>query len=576
MHQLNENREINVMLNQVVASINSLAEQQVLHIQRLTKIGEALSSVTDLDMIFDMILEEAIEFTNADGATIYKVNEESRQLEFEIVYNRTMKMRQGGTHGVVNWPSIPLFDEDGKPRLSHIVTAVYHSKKCVCFDDVYETKDYDISGTIKTDQTYGYRCKSMLTLPLKNHEDEVLGIIQMINATDTGGNVISFNDEHRTMLNSLASQAAIALSNRRLIESLETLLLQFMQSIAKGIERKSKYSSDHITRVARLTDMFALKLNEAPKGVFKDLHFSDSELKELSMAGMMHDVGKIITPEFIMDKSTKLETILDRIDLVQERFKNMKLLFRYLRHELSEDQFAAYVADTLGTQAVPGELESYLDAELAFIQKINIGGEFLPDGDIERIERLSAIKFECEGEEYLLITAEEKRNLQIRKGTLMPEEIKVMSQHVFVTWEMLSELSFPKKYSNVAFYAATHHEKLNGKGYPWGLTADKLPIQSRIIAVADIFEALTAADRPYKKAKTLSESLRIMAFCVKDGDLDADLLDFFLDSGLYLDFANRFMNPDQIDSPDIPALKKIYRPVGSDSDPARATTSSSK
>lgn len=560
MLQLHENREINAMLNQVVASINELAEQQVLHIQRLTRIGEALSSVTDLDRIFDMILEEAIEFTNADGATIYKVNEETRQLEFEIVYNRTMNMRQGGTHGTVNWPSIPLFDQDGNPRLSHIVTAVYHSKQCLCFDDVYETKDYDISGTIKTDQTYGYRCKSMLTLPLKNHEDEVLGIIQVINAMDKSGNIISFNDEHRTMLNSLSSQAAIALSNRRLIESLETLLMQFMRSIAKGIERKSKYSSDHISRVATLTDMFALKLNEAADGVFKDLSFNEYQLKELSMAGMMHDVGKIITPEFIMDKSTKLETILDRIDLVKQRFKNLKLLFKYLRHELSDEQYSAFITENLGEGITPDNLESYLDGEQAFIDRVNIGGEFLPDADLERIERLAAINFDHEGDSYLLITQEEKRNLQIRKGTLMPEEIKVMSQHVSVTWEMLSQLSFPKKYANVAFYASTHHEKLNGKGYPWGLTADKLPIQSRIIAVADIFEALTAADRPYKKPKTLMESLKIMAFCVKDGDLDADLLDFFLDSGLYLDFARRFMQADQIDSPDIQALKKIYKP----------------
>jgi len=560
VYQLNDNREVNQVLNQVVASMNELAQQQVHHIQRLTQIGEALSSETDLDKIFDLILEEAIEFTNADGSTIYRVNEETMALEFEIVYNRTMKMRQGGSHGPVGWPSIPLFDPEGNPRLSHIVTAVYHSKRCVCFDDVYETKDYDISGTIKTDQTYGYRCKSMLTLPLKNHEDEVLGIIQVINAMDRSGNIISFNDEHRSMLNSLSSQAAIALSNRRLIESLETLLMQFMQSIAKGIERKSKYSSDHISRVASLTDMFALKLNETQSGPYKDLLFSESQLKELSMAGMMHDVGKIITPEFIMDKSTKLETILDRIDLVKQRFSNMKLLLRYLRKALPAQEFLAIVTKCLGKDLEPDGAEAWLDNEMAFIERVNVGGEFLPDADVERLSRLAEIHIEYEGEDYLLITDEEKRNLQIRRGTLMPEEIKVMSQHVSVTWEMLSELTFPKKYANVAFYAATHHEKLNGKGYPRGLTAEQLPLQSRIIAVADIFEALTAADRPYKKAKTLSESLKIMAFCVKDGDLDADLLDFFLDSGLYMDFANRYMHSDQIDTPDLPALKKIYRP----------------
>jgi len=562
MYQFSDNTEINNMLNQVVETINNLAEAQVMHIRRLTQIGEALSSETDLDKIFDMILVEAIEFTNADGATIYKVSADEKALEFEIVYNRTMNMRQGGSHGKVNWPTIPLFGEDGSPRTSHIVTSVYHSKQCLCFDDVYETKDYDISGTIKTDQTYGYRCKSMLTIPLKNHEDEVLGIIQMINAMDESGNIVSFNEEHRTMLNSLASQAAIALSNRKLIENLETLLMQFMRSIAKGIERKSKYSSDHIIRVARLTDMFALKINAATTGKFSGFSFTANELKELSMAGLMHDVGKIITPEFIMDKSTKLESIMDRIHYVQLRFEHVKLLCTLLRNTLERDEFGSFVKTQFGEEVDPVEVEQWLDEQFAFVKRVNVGGEFLPDGDLERIDRLAQIRFSHEGKEYFLITEEEKYNLKIRRGTLTPEEIKQMSAHVSVTWDMLSQLTFPKKYKNVAYYASQHHEKLNGRGYPMGLTAEQLSLQSRIIAVADIFEALTAADRPYKKAKTLTESLRIMAFCVKDGDLDKDLLDFFLDSGLYQEFATQFMDPAQIDEVDLAALKKIYAGTG--------------
>lgn len=560
MHQLSTNQDVNITLNQVVSTINEFADRQIQHIQRLTKIGESLSSETDLDKIFDMILDEAIAYTNADAATIYRVNETTMQLEFEIVYNRTMQMRQGGSHGPVGWPSIPLFDAEGNPRLSHIVTSVYHTKQCLCFEDVYQTKDYDISGTIRTDETYGYRCKSMFTIPLKNHEDEVLGIIQIINAMDMEDNIIGFNEEHGMMLNSLASQAAIALSNRRLIQSLENLLMQFMRSIAKGIERKSKYSSDHITRVSMLTDMIAQRLNDASEGRFADLKFSESELKELSMAGMMHDVGKIVTPEFIMDKSTKLETILDRIDLVKLRFDHMILLFDYLKFAMSSDEYKQFVLSNVPGVTDAADVKRYLNSEFEFIKRVNVGGEFLPDDDLERIFRISQIRFDYEGLSYFLVTEEEMINLQIRRGTLTSEEIKQMSAHVSVTWEMLSQLSFPKKYRNVAFYASTHHEKLNGKGYPKGLTAEELPVQSRIIAIADIFEALTAADRPYKKAKTLSESLRIMAFCVKDGDLDRDLLDFFIDSGLYLDFARAHMNEDQIDNVDVTAIRKIYSP----------------
>jgi len=560
VYKFSENREVNEMLNQVVFSIQELTTKQIQHIQRLTNIGKALSSETNLDKIFDMILQQAIEFTNADGATIYMVDAERKQLSFEIVYNRTMNIHQGGTKEKVDWPSIPLYNEEGNPRLNHIVTAVYHTKKSLYFDDVYQTDDYDTSGTRRTDRQRDYRSKSMLTLPLKNHEDDVLGIIQMINAMDKNGKVNSFNDEHRTMMDSLASQAAIALSNRHLIAELEKLLMQFMHSIAKTIERKSKYSSNHIIRVANLTDMFATKINDATQGPYKDVHFSKEELTELSMAGMMHDVGKIITPEYVMDKSTKLETIMDRIDLITQRFHTMRLFFRYQYAILSEQDFADYTTIHLGKSHTLEEVEMWLDGELAFVNGVNIGTEFLPDTDMERLEELTKYSFEHEGEQYYLISEEEKRNLQIRRGTLLPEEIKIMGQHVNVTWEMLSEVSFPKKYANVAFYAATHHEKLNGKGYPQGLTAEQLPLQSRILAVADIFEALTAADRPYKKPKTLSESLQIMAIGVKNGELDPHLLDLFLDSGLYLEYAKENMLPEQIDTPDHEAIKKIYRP----------------
>lgn len=559
IYDFSSNPEINNMLNRVVQSITTLAENQVAHIKRLTRIGESLSSETDLHKIWDMMLEEAVEFTNADGATIYQVSEDKKYLDFEVLFNGTMKLRLGGVRGPVGWPSIPLFDENGNPRLSNIVTNVYHLKRSLCFDDVYIQEEFDVSGTKKADKDHDYRSKSMLTIPLKNHEDEVLGVIQIINAMDDDGNILGFTEDHKTMLNSLASQAAIALSNRKLIDDLESLLMQFMRSIATGIERKSKYSSDHIMRVAMLTDMIAAKLNASDNGHFKDLSFTEDQLKELSMAGWMHDVGKIITPEFIMDKSTKLETIMDRIDLVSKRFEMMHLVLDLMQKSLHDSDLDEIIKVVFGEELDSTSIHTWLDDAFQFISRLNFGGEFVPDADLERVAKIASIKLSYQDKDYILLSENETVNLQIRRGTLTSDEMKQMSAHVSVTWDMLSQLSFPKKYKNVAFYASTHHEKLNGKGYPKGLTADDLPLQSRIIAVADIFEALTAADRPYKKAKTLSESLKIMAFCVKDGDLDQDLLDFFMDSGLYLDFARQYMKEDQIDSVDIEALKKLYQ-----------------
>lgn len=559
-YTFSDNTKINQTLNLVVQNLSQMAEEQLKHITQLTLIGKSLSGETHLDKIFDLILDEGVSFTNADAATIYRVNENGASaLEFEIVYNATLKMRQGGSHGPVGWPAIPLFDTEGKPRLSHIVTSVYHTKKSLAFEDVYQTKDFDISGTIRTDQSTNYRCKSMITIPLMNHEEEVLGVIQFINAMDDSGNIVAFSEEHKTMLESLASQAAIALSNRKLIDTLEELLMQFIRSIAIAIERKSKYSSDHIMRVAELTEMLADRLNAAESGTFKDLHFSKNELKEISMAGWMHDMGKIITPEFVMDKSRKLERIMDGIYLVCERFTRLRLLMRYLNKILPSEEVDSFIHQHISVNTKHNEVEEYLLCEQKFIEGLNMGGEYVPDDKIKRMEAIAAIDFEYEGERYFLLDELDKKNLYIQRGTLNADEIKQMRDHAATTWEMLSQLSFPKKYKNVAFYAATHHETLNGKGYPRGLSAEDLPLQSRMIAVADIFEALTAADRPYKTPKTLSESLKIMAFMAKDGHLDKDLVDFFMDSGLYLEFAEAKMLPQQIDKVDIPALKAIYR-----------------
>ncbi|MDD2229965.1 MAG: HD domain-containing protein [Candidatus Cloacimonetes bacterium] len=559
-YEFSPNHNVNEMLNNVVQSITNLAEEQLAHIKRLTRIGESLSSETDLDKIFDMILEEGIEFTRADGATIYKVSEDGKFLEFEILYNATLNIHLGGSRNPQNWTNnIPLFTPEGEPALSNIATSVYHNKSSLAFDDVYEAKGFNICGTIDFDTKSNYRCKSMLTIPLKNHEDEVLGVIQFINAMDEDKNIISFSAEHKTMLSSLASQAAIALSNRKLIQSMESLLNQFVRSIATAIERKSKYSGAHISRVATLTELFADKINLADEHYFGGRRFSDDELKELSMAGWMHDVGKIVTPEFIMDKSTKLETIFDRIEMVSLRFDKLDLFLKLLQTKLSENEFASFVKEHIDATIDPTKTHEFIAESFSFVNRLNAGEEFVAEEDIKHVEQLFTIDFHYDNQHYYLFSESEKANLMITgRGTFTGAEFQIMKDHVAITWEMLSQITFPKKYKNVAFYASQHHEALNGKGYPKGLSAPDLSLQSRIIAVSDVFEALTAADRPYKKPKTLSESLDIITTMVKFGHLDKDLVSYFMDSGLYLEYANRFMKPEYIDEVNIAALKSKY------------------
>jgi len=543
------------MLNYVVKKIQSLTDQQINHIRKLTHIGEALSSENDLDRIFDLILEECLDYTHADGATIYTLSTNKMNLDFKVVYNRSLGLHMGGTHGTIAWPSIPLFEKDGSPRLKNMVTYVYHTKQSQCFDDIYNQSIIDISGTRQRDTLNKYRSKSMLAFPLKNHEDEVLGVIQLINAQTKRGKITAFTPEHIAMLNSMASQAAIALSNKKLIQDLEKLLHQFIQAIASALDHKSKYTGGHITRVATLTEMFAKKINQTTKGYFGKLHFSQDELEEISISGWMHDIGKIVTPEHIMDKSTKLETIEDRIEKVRLRFELMEMAIQREINTLSENGKAA------DNKKQIQKLNEYIKQnsdDLKFIEMINDTEEFLTDDDRFRINRIADFKIKLGGKHYILINEDERNNLLIQKGTLSSHEIQKMQDHVSVTWDMLSRLSFPKKFSHVPLYASTHHEKLNGSGYPFAISGDKIPLQGRIIALSDIFEALTAADRPYKKPKTLSEAIHILATMAKNNEIDKDLLDFLLDSGMYKEYGEMFLPKKLLDTVDIPKMKKIY------------------
>lgn len=546
-YHFNTNKEINNLLNNVVKKINSYANRQIEHINSLTKIGSALSQEGDLQNIFHLIFEEAINYTNADGATIYMVSEDNKYLDFKIVYNRSLNIRFGGKWGQVPWPSIPLYYDNGEKILNNMVSYVYHTKKPQTTEDVYKQDLFDISGTKTMDKNNNYRSKSMVAIPLKNHEEDILGIIQLLNSVGVTGKVQSFTQEHCAMLTSLASQAAIAMTNKKLIEGLESLLHQFVKAIAYALDKKSKYSGMHITRVALLTEMFTKVINDHKKGIFKDINYNDDEVEEISMSGWLHDIGKIITPEYIMDKSTKLESIHDRVELVEARFQ---LIISFIENRaLSLSANETKVKDEL--YSTIKKLEDYL----TFIKTCNIGGEFLDDDSLNTLKEIHSFRYEHKGKEYYLITDDEFEKLSIKRGTLTSAERKEMEDHAVTTKEILEQLTFPKKFKNIPLYAASHHEKLNGTGYPSHLSAEQLPLPARIIATADIFEALTAADRPYKEGKKLSAALKIMSFMVKDKHIDADLYNLLLDSGLYLEYAKQFVKPEQIDEIDIEKFK---------------------
>ncbi len=528
-------KNLNRLLKSVLKAVKSYAENQLKRIEQNIQIGLALSTEKNIDKLLEMIVLEARAMSNADAGTLYIKDKENKYLNFKIMQNDTMNVRMGGTSGVdIKLPAVPMYIDE-KPNHFNVSSHVAISGEIVNIPDVYEADGFDFTGPKKYDAKTGYRSKSMIVIPLTNHENDIIGVLQLLNAKNPEtGEVIGFSNEYVDDIASLASQAAVALTNTQLIQDLKDLLYAFIKSIAMAIDEKSSYTGGHIKRVVDLSMMIAEKINETKSPPFEDITFDNYEMEELHIAAWMHDIGKITTPEYVVDKRTKLQTIFDRIILVETRFDLIKKLIenKYLNRKLELFQKGA---DKKEIESLDSELETELqnlESDLEFIKSSNLPGEFMSDDKISKIKDIASKTYLLSDGEHPYLTEEERENLTIRKGSVTEKERKIIENHSAVAYKMLSQLPFPKKLRNVPLYASEHHEKLDGSGYPDGLMSENLPLQSRIIAVADIFEALTARDRPYRKPMNISQALKIMDFMKKDNHIDPDIYDLFVESRL--------------------------------------------
>lgn len=527
-------------LNQAIKEFREYADTQALHIKKLTEIGIALSAETNLSVLLEKIVDEARRFSNADGGTLYIMNDKNETLEFAIVQNESMKIRMGGTSGDIKWPHIPL-KKDAKPNFSNVSSCVAITGKIENIPDVYEAIGFDFSGTKKFDSDTGYRSQSMLVIPMKNKENATIGVLQLINSlAPVTGKPVSFPPNVVDMTASLASQAAVAITNVRLYKELETLFESFIQAIATAIDEKSPYTAGHIRRVQEITIEIARSMNKQAEGPLKDFHLSEDEINELRIASWLHDVGKIVVPEHVVDKATKLEKIFDTADIIAMRYEIFK---RDIKVRALEWKLNLYASGEASPEAL-ADIEQRFEAEYKglaeekeLVMKYNQPGEFMDDEKIEKLKKIALKKWYDNGVETPYLTDEEQRDLSIRKGSLNEAERKIIENHALVTIKMLNKLPFPDKLKHVPEYAGAHHEKLNGTGYPYGLKKEQLPYPSRIIAIADIFEALTASDRPYKKSMPVSKALQILESMRKDGHIDGDILELFIKEKIYEKFA---------------------------------------
>lgn len=518
-------------------------------LEHLINVGVELSKEQDTTKLLEHILVIAKQLSNSDGGTIYSITEQ-KTLKFETLMNDTLNMYMGGTSGKpIPFPEIPMFI-DGQPNYNALVAYAAATDQLINISDAYEAGDYDMSAARRMDEKTGYRTKSVLTIPMKNHEQEMIGVIQLINA-QSEDDIIDFEPQVESIIRSLASMAAVALTNRQLIDGMEELFQSLTRLIARAIDEKSPYTGGHCNRVPELTMMVAEAVCHQDIGPLKDFTLNDKDKYELSVAGWLHDCGKIATPEYVMDKATKLETIYDRISLVECRVELAKqeLINQHQQHIITALKAGEDVS--LLEQEVPA-LIAELDEDRDFLCKANIGGEFMTPEDQQRVKDIaSKHSVTIKGEKQPLLSDNEIYNLSIPKGTLTPEEREIINNHMVVTIDMLESLPFPKHLRNVPEYAGGHHEKMDGTGYPRKLKRDEMSVPARMMAIADIFEALTAADRPYKPPKKLSECLRIMGFMKLDNHIDPDLFDVFVDQKVYLDYAHQFLQKDQIDDIDL-------------------------
>ncbi|MBF0613958.1 MAG: GAF domain-containing protein [Magnetococcales bacterium] len=571
-------------------------------LQKLVELGVSLAQERDIDALLENILLGGKALTHADAGTLY-LRTKDDFLRFTIVRTDSLKIAMGGAgHKPVFMPAVPLLKSDGTPNLKNVATYAVNQAETVVIADAYDSHEFDFSGVRQFDRGTGYRSQSFLTVPLKPRQGKVIGVMQLINATDpVTGKVIPFDPEVVTFVEALAAQAAMTLDNQLLLQAQKDLFDAFIRLIAAAIDAKSPYTGGHCERVPELARLLAQAVCDTEHPGFADFTMNEDELQEMRIASWLHDCGKVTTPEYVVDKATKLEGIYNRIHEIRMRFEvlHRDAEIRCLHAMMAEG------ADRAELQHELAEHQARLQEEFAFIARANVGGEFMTPADKERVRSLAqrtwmryfddslglshmemkrrtgvsqplpvAEALLADKSEHIVPRERDTRerdrllgiqmpvpehlynmgevyNLCIERGTLTFEERYKINEHVVQTLAMLENLPFPDTMKRVPEFAGAHHETMLGTGYPRKLQREQMSVPARIMAIADVFEALTATDRPYKEPKTLSQAIKIMGFMKKDGHIDPDLFEIFLKSGVYRQYADKFLDPRQIDDVEI-------------------------
>ena len=540
---LNEGDTLEVFTKNTVHAIPATKRGNIDNTKQLESLlatTQALSSETNVNKLLEMILQQAMAFAQADAGTLYRLSDDQQELVFTVVQNQSLDIHMGGTANPITWDNLPLFSDNGQPNEQMVATYCAVHKKMVHIESIYNDTNFNFDGTKKFDATTGYHSESMLVLPLLNSSHELVGVLQLINKTNSSGKSIAFTEADKQNTSALASQAAISLTNTLLIKDLENLFESVISTITKAFDEKCSFTGGHVRQVAELSQIIARGINE-DQSTYQEVQYSADDFHEIKIAALLHDVGKIATPEFIMQKSTKLEKVYDRIDAIMQRIEILKrdAQIEYLESQLSQ------TTPTITQIEFENKIKQ-LDEDFAFLKKHNRGESYLQDAELMRIEEIAKQSYTINGQNQPILNPDEITNLSIRAGTLNQEEREKIMDHARVSLEILSTLPFPKKYQHVVNIAANHHEKLDGSGYPRGLTDSDIALEDRILILSDLYEALSSKHRPYKDPNPLSQIFKILCSMANEGHIDKKLLKFFYESGTYKQY-NQFLNAQQID-----------------------------
>lgn len=473
-------------------------------LQAILDISIALSAEKDRNKLFNMIISKSMDICDCDAGTLYLY--ENDKLIFRIMKTRSMNVDKGSDGEVIDLPPVELNE-------GNICAYCAIHRQILNIPDVYESDRFDFSGPKRYDSMTGYHTGSMMAIPLIDSEDNVVGVLQLINSIDKEGNIVPFDVSHENVVYALGSQAAIAISNVRYQQELNDQMWSFAQAMATAIDERTPYNASHTRKVAQYSGMLADHINKLHDEGKEEEYFSQSRRDQLVMGAWLHDIGKLVTPLEVMNKATRLDGREKDIE------KRLEMICLKARIALLEGRM---------TQESYNDMIDKAGEAAELVNKANSAG-FLDDELYGSLCEALSYEYRDEGESIPFFTDEEKECLSIRKGTLTADERRIMEEHVVITGRILDKVHFNKYFKDTPVWAVQHHECLNGKGYPNHLKACDLATDARIIAVADICDALLATDRPYKKPIPKDKAIDIMRDMASAGNIDAKLVEYMAD-----------------------------------------------